>query len=262
MNGLANRHLNHIFAEKIRNMYISETMERELRAAADPEQRAVLMRFFKTAPGEYGEGDEFLGVRVPTTRAVVRDLWRDATDGDVRRLTASAFHEVRMAGFLTLINLYVRARKNKDESEQHRLTDMYLSLLDRGNNWDLVDIVAPKILGDFLLRHPSEREVLYELAAMEGQLWHQRVAMVSCWTMIRAGDFDDALRLALLLMHHPHDLMHKACGWQLREVGKRGGLDRLMDFLDAHAAEMPRTMLRYAIERLPERARRHYMAAR
>ena len=239
---------------------ISDTISRELHEAADAGQREVLMRFFKTGPGQYGEGDDFLGVRVPVTRAIVKSHWREATTDDVLRLTSSALHEERLAGFLVLINMYAHARK--DEMRRLELVDLYLSLLDSGNNWDLVDLVAPKILGDYLAGHADERHLLYELAAMDGRLWHQRAAMVSCLALMRKGEFDDTMRLAGLLMHHPHDLMHKACGWMLREAGKRGGMEKLTDFLDRHAGEMPRTMLRYAIEHLPDNTRRHYMSQR
>ncbi|MDE6283843.1 MAG: DNA alkylation repair protein [Muribaculaceae bacterium] len=238
-------------------MVYKEIIER-LTAAGDEAQARHLCRFFKTGPGEYGEGDRFLGVRVPQTREIVSHLKTDVSEDDVLVLTASPYHEVRLAGFFSLIEIYKRVKRRKGNC--HGVINLYLSLIDRGNNWDLVDVVAPKILGDYLVSHRDERYLLYELAAMAGSLWHQRVAMVSCFTLISQGEYDDALRLAEGFLSHRHDLMHKASGWMLREIGKRGGEAELRRFLDLYHRRMPRTMLRYAIERLPEDDRRRYMA--
>ncbi len=236
-------------------MVYEEILQR-LRAMADEAQARHLMRFFKTGPGEYGEGDRFLGVRVPDTRAVIKEYRKTATLRDVTLFVGSPFHEVRLAGFLLLIEIYKR-----NKSERREIVDFYLSVLDRGNNWDLVDMVAPKILGDWLVSHPQERCMLDELVEMDGQLWHQRVGLVSCWTIIRNNEYEDTLRLCAKVLDHKHDLIHKASGWMLREVGKRGGMAEMKAFLDAHAARMPRTMLRYAIEQLPDDERRRYLAA-
>lgn len=231
-----------------------------LRNAGDEKQAAHLRRFFKTGPGEYGEGDCFLGVRVPQTRAIVRRFKGRTTTEDVEILTASRFHEVRLAGFLSLIDIFEAEKRRK--SDCRSVVDFYLSLLDRGNNWDLVDLVAPKILGSYLVAHPEERHLLRELAQMEGKLWHQRTAMVSCWKLIQQGEFADALELCEYFLPHTHDLIHKASGWMLREIGKRGGYPELIDFLDRHAVQMPRTMLRYSLEKLSPELRAHYMAKR
>lgn len=228
-----------------------------IEAAGDEAQAKHLSRFFKTGPGEYGEGDCFLGVRVPETRRIAGEYKGGVTPEDVRALTESRYHEVRLAGFLCLIEIYKRVKRQKGDCRS--VVDFYLSLLDRGNNWDLVDLVAPKILGDYLVSHADERGVLYELAAMDGKLWQQRVAMVSCWTLICAGEYDDTLRLASGFLTHGHDLMHKATGWMLREMGKRGGEAELRAFLDRYAKKMPRTMLRYAIEKMQPEERAHYM---
>lgn len=241
---------------------VYEAIAERLVAMGDAAKARHLMRFFKTGPGQYGEGDRFLGVTVPGVRAVVREYRRDVTEEDVIQLTASPWHEVRLAGFLSLIEIYGRVCREGSVDEGHDVVELYLSLIDRGNNWNLVDLVAPKILGHRLVSRPDERGVLDRLAGMDGCLWHQRVAVVATWPLICAGEYADTLRLASALMHHPHDLMHKAVGWMLREVGKRGGYDALIGFLDSHAHEMPRTMLRYAIERLDEPVRRHYMAVR
>lgn len=211
-----------------------------------------LMRFFKTGPGEYGEGDVFLGLKVPVTRSLVREYRKEATVSDVRRLLESRFHEVRLCGFLLLIEIYNRDKRRET-------VDFYLSMIDRGNNWDLVDLVAPKILGDWLVSNPEERAVLDSLADMEGRLWHQRVAIVATFALIRAGEYGPTLRIAERFLAHEHDLIHKASGWILREMGKRGGLSLLLEFLERYGAVMPRTMLRYAIERLPEEQRQYFL---
>lgn len=233
-----------------------EIAGRFMRLANDAES-AHLARFFKTGPGEYGEGDLFLGIHVPVTRAIVKEYMKSRRDeigiDTVRALTANPHHEIRLAGFLFLIEIYNRATDKRAVAEE------YLSLIEHGNNWDLVDLIAPKILGKYLLDRPAERHILYTLAARDGDLWHQRVAMVSCWTLICGGDYADTLRLAEHFIPHPHPLMHKASGWMLREMGKRGGLPELLGFLEVHAAEMPRTMLRYSLEKLPAEQREYYM---
>lgn len=235
----------------------AEAIESAIHALANEAQAAHLMRFFKTGDGQYGEGDRFLGLRVPDTRAVVAAHRNAATLSDVDALITSPWHEVRLAALLLLVEIYKRERKNPTEAR--RIIDYYLSHLEYGNNWDLVDVIAPKILGDYLCAHPEERSVLYRLAAMEGRLWHQRVAIVATWTLLREGQYADTLRLAELYLKHPHDLIHKATGWMLREMGKRGGEPQLIAFLDRHAPTMPRTMLRYAIEKFPEDVRRRYL---
>lgn len=243
-------------------MSVATKLTEEMLAAADKAEASHLMRFFKTGEGEYGEGDKFLGVRVPVTRAAVRQYRSEATLGDVEALTLSEYHELRLAGFLLLIEMYNRLKKEKDAESVRKVVDYYLSIIGRGNNWDLVDLVAPKILGDWLLTHPEDRAVLYDMAGRDDSLWHQRVAVVACWSLIRYGDYADTLRLAEHYLCHHHDLIHKATGWMLREVGKHGGRPELLAFLDAYAPVMPRTMLRYAIEHLSQEERRHYMQVR
>lgn len=238
---------------------VHEQISEEMHALADVAQAAHLMRFFKTGPGQYGEGDRFLGLRVPQTRALVKEYKARATRDDVKALAASPWHELRLAAFLLLIEIYSRHERVKCPEESRQDIDLYLSLLDRADNWDLVDLSAPKLLGAYMLRHPEERGLLSELAAMEGRLWHQRTAVVSTWTLICAGEYADTLGLCRMLLTHPHDLIHKATGWMLREVGKRGGEAQLLHFLDEHAPRMPRTALRYAIERLSPATRRHYL---
>lgn len=243
-------------------MTVNEIVTTRMMALEDVAQAKHLARFFKTGPGEYGEGDVFLGIRSPQTRAIVKECRHNASIDDINLLTASKFHEIRLAGFLLLIEIYKRTKKTKDSDSLRNVVDYYLSIIERGNNWDLVDLVAPKILGDWLTHNPGERNILYQLADMDGHLWHQRVGMVANWTIIRNHEFNDTLQLAEKLITHPHDLIHKASGWMLRETGKHGGLSELLSFLDKHAAIMPRTMLRYAIEKLPQQQRQHYMGMR
>ena len=178
----------------------------------DAVQAAHLCRFFKTGKGEYGEGDRFLGIRVPATRSIVREFRQEVEIADIDRLLMSGWHEIRLAGFLLLVEIFKRSK------DKRPVVDYYLSVIDRGNNWDLVDLVAPKILGEWLLAHPRERSLLYELAGMDGSLWHQRVAVVACWTLIRGGEFGDTLRLAELLMGHKHDLIHNNDSVKITEV--------------------------------------------
>lgn len=218
-----------------------------------------LMRFFKCAPGQYGFGDCFLGIRVPATRSLVKECRSLVGLQDVLSLVKSKWHEVRLAGFLFLIELYKKAAKSHDEKRINEILTTYLDLISYGNNWDLVDLVAPKILGEYLVSHPEKRSILYELADMTDSLWHQRVAMVATWTLICHGTYSDTFRLVHKYLNHTHDLIHKASGWMLREVGKRGGEDELKEFLDQNAARMPRTTLRYSIERFPEQERQYYL---
>lgn len=230
-----------------------------LRSAADAEQQKILSRFFKTGPGEYGEGDKFLGIRVPDVRKAVRQFKHTAGIDDVRHLVDSDYHEERLAGFLLLVEIYHNAGKKGNPDKIRFVVDFYLANIDRSNNWDLVDLVAPKILGDYIAANPAESYLLNELSAMEGCLWHQRVAIVSTWTLIRDGKYSEALSLAEKYLSHSHDLIQKASGWMLREIGKRGGMDELLSFLGRFAGIMPRTMLRYAIEKLPEEQRKYFM---
>ncbi len=226
-------------------------MRAELRALADPEKARVLARFFKTGPGEYGFGDRFLGVVVPKIRKVVKEH-RNASLGDALQLLRSAFHEDRLAALLLLVEKYRRG----DETQRKEIYALYLANTTYINNWDLVDLTAQHIVGDYVCdRDPS---VLTRLA-LSPCLWERRIAMLSTYHSIRRGDAREALRIAELLLRDPHDLIHKAVGWMLREVGKRCSMESECRFLDRHAAQMPRTMLRYAIERFPEKLRLQYL---
>lgn len=226
----------------------------------DKEQACHLMRFFKCAPGQYGYGDRFLGIRCPETRRIVKESRKEMDIDGAVDLIKSKWHEVRLAGFLLLIEIYKRALKSKDDAGAHKIVSLYLDLIPYGNNWDLVDMVAPKILGEHVLRNPEDASILYSLSDREDSLWHQRVAIVSTWTLIRGGRYEEALTIAEKYLSHSHDLIHKATGWMIREIGKRGARDLQLEFLDKFTPVMPRTALRYAIEHLPESQRRHYLS--
>ncbi|QRN99816.1 DNA alkylation repair protein [Archangium violaceum] len=232
-----------------------ETLIDELARAADPEKAAFFPRFFKTGPGEYGEGDVFLGVTVPEQRRIAR-RHKDLPLEQVSELLRSEVHEHRFTGFVILVERFARA----DEAGRGRLFEFCREHLSRMNNWDLVDTVAPRLIGEYLLEHPELKPLLYGWAGSP-VLWERRIAIMSTLAFIRAGDFTDTLKLAGVLLHDPHDLMHKAVGWMLREVGNR---DRTAEetFLDRHAWEMPRTMLRYAIEKFSPARREHYLKIR
>lgn len=236
-------------------------------------QRRVLMGFFKTGPGEYGEGDEFLGLKVPQTREVVKAVAKDFPLSEVPELLMNRWHEVRLCGLLILVSKFekhaTKRLENNAEAIKKRdeILSMYLQYAEQANNWDLVDLSVPKILGHWLLL-PSDlgdrdykTKVLDELAR-SSCLWKQRMSMVCSWKTSQLGDPSWCLRYAEIHLHHPHDLMRKAVGWMLREMGKRCSMEMLRDFLRQHAHEMPRTMLRYAIEKMPEHERQEWMNVR
>ena len=234
------------------------------------EQRSILMKFFKTGPGQYGEDDEFLGLKVPQTREVVSAVGNDLPLSEVPELLMNRWHEVRLCGLLILVSKFEklatrRLENNKTAiSGRDEILTMYLRYAEQANNWDLVDLSVHKILGHWLLlpSYLGDREyktkVLDELA-QSSCLWKQRMSMVCTWKTSQMGDPSWCLRYAEIHLRHPHDLMHKAVGWMLREMGKRVSTDLLRDFLSQHAKEMPRTMLRYAIEKMPEQERQYWM---
>jgi 3-methyladenine DNA glycosylase AlkD len=221
---------------------------------ADPSQVEGLSRFFKTGPGQYGEGDQFLGIKVPVTRDVVRDCWKETSFADLEECIRSAFHEVRLAALLTLVEIFKHARKNP--ALQQQCIDFYLSHTEFINNWDLVDLSCYPLLGEWLL--DKDRGLLYDLARNGKTLWEQRIGIVSTMTFIRHGQLSDTFAIADILLHHPHDLIHKAVGWLLREAGKKDKA-ALEAYLLPRYLTMPRTMLRYAIEKFPEAKRQLYL---
>jgi len=226
----------------------------EMFSHADPSQVEGLMRFFKTGPGQYGEGDKFLGIKVPVTRSVVKNLWKQTSFEDLEECIASEYHEVRLAALLTLVEIYAHAKK--DPARRQCCVDFYLSHTEKINNWDLVDLSCYPLLGDWLL--DKDRTLLYDLARNGKTLWEQRIGMVSTMTLIRHGELADTFAIADILLHHPHDLIHKAVGWLLREAGKRDKA-ALVAYLEPRYRTMPRTMLRYAIEKFPEAERAAYL---
>ena len=235
----------------------------------DEKQRRELMRFFKTGPGEYGEGDEFLGLKVPQTREVLKLTGSDLPMDEVPQLLMSRWHEVRLCGLLIMVarfeKLATKRLVNDEQAIDSRdgIVRMYLQYAEQASNWDLVDLSAPKILGHWLLlptRLGDKRAIVDELAASTN-LWRQRMSMVCTWKTSQQGDPSWCLRYAEWHLHHPHDLMHKAVGWMLREMGKRCSMDLLRQFLEQHIHEMPRTALRYAIEKMPPDERRHWLNA-
>jgi len=223
----------------------------ELEKCGNPEKAAHLSGFFKTGKGEYGEGDRFMGVTVPEQRSIAKKY---ATAGLplLEELITSPFHEQRLTALLILTLKY---RKSKSEAEKEAYIRFYLSHTRFINNWDLVDLSCYSLLGHWL--EDKDRSLLYKLAD-SSNLWEQRIAIVSCMHFVRKGDFKDCLAIADKLLLHPHDLIHKATGWLLREIGKKDKAV-LVAFLQTRYLRMPRTMLRYAIERFPEEERKKWM---
>ncbi|MBS4071607.1 MAG: DNA alkylation repair protein [Algoriphagus sp.] len=231
---------------------LTEQIIEALREKAIPEKASFLPKFFKTGPGEYGEGDLFLGVTVPDQRQIAKQFFKEISLEELTRLIQHPFHEVRLTGLLALVYRY---EKTKSEPDKMALVNFYLSQLDFVNNWDLVDSSCYQILGHFYWK--KEKTLFYELAD-SGHLWRQRVAMISSYFWIKKGEFADALALAGRLKNHSHDLMHKAVGWMLREIGNRN-FEVELEFLKKHYQTLPRTALRYAIEKFPEDLRQDFL---
>jgi 3-methyladenine DNA glycosylase AlkD len=230
----------------------------QMMAHADPAQVAGLARFFKTGPGQYGEGDRFLGIKVPVTRAVVKECWKQLDFPALEECIASEYHEVRLAALLALVEVFKHAKKSpvRPGMTQQACVDFYLAHTERINNWDLVDLSCYPLLGEWLL--DKDRTLLYDLARSGKTLWEQRIGMVSTMTFVRHAQLEDTFAIADILLHHPHDLIHKAVGWLLREAGKKDKA-ALVAYLQPRYQGMPRTMLRYAIEKFPEAERQLYL---
>lgn len=230
---------------------------KEMLQAADPSQVAGLSRFFKTGPGGYGEGDVFLGIKVPVTREIVKRLWTEVSFEDLEGCIASKYHEVRLAALLCLVQIFKHAKR--DKGLQQRCVDFYLSHTATINNWDLVDLSCYEILGPWLM--DKDRTLLYDLARNGKTIWEQRIGIVSTMAFIRNGQLDDTFAIADIFLDKPkplHDLLQKAVGWLLREAGKHDE-PRLKDWLEPRYKTMPRTMLRYSIEKFSPEEREHYM---
>lgn len=223
----------------------------ELESYSTSEKKQLLPSFFKTGKGQYGEGDKFLGVVVPDTRKVARK-YKDISFDAIMSLLDSEYHECRLCALLILVE---RFKKTKKEEDRTRIYDFYLSQTKQINNWDLVDLSAKDIVGEYLV--DKKRSDLYKLAD-SSLLWDQRIAVIATFAFIRRNDHKDILLLSEKLLYHKHDLIHKAIGWMLREVGKRDK-NALINFLNLHSKEMPRTMLRYSIEKFTPEERTLYM---
>lgn len=245
----------------------------QMMAHADPTQVAGLARFFKTGPGQYGEGDKFLGIKVPVTRAVVKECWKQLDFPALEACIESEYHEVRLAALLALVEIYKHAKRFRVKPgmtgiSQQACVDFYLAHTGRINNWDLVDLSCYPLLGEWLL--DKDRSPLYELARSGKSLWEQRIGIVSTMTFVRHGQLADTFAIADILLHHPHDLIHKAVGWLLREAGKKdkaalvAWLTSVMPGSERASlpryAQMPRTMLRYAIEKFTAQERQAFLS--
>lgn len=222
-----------------------------IKRLANPARAKLLQGFFKTGPGEYAEGDVFLGLTVPQVRVLAKD-YRELTLDDLAVLLESKFHDERLLSLIVLVNQFERA----DDDGQKAIYDFYLENRAGINNWDLVDTSAPRIVGGYLENRP--RAMLHKLAKSKS-LWDRRIAIVATWWLIRARDFDDCLQLCETLINDQHDLIHKACGWMLREVGKKD-IATLKRFLALYKDKLPRTALRYAIERFSPEERKAYLS--
>ena len=223
----------------------------------DESQVAGLSRFFKCGPGQYGEGDKFLGIKVPVTRSVVKDSWRQTGFDELEQCICSEYHEIRLAALLTLVEIFSHAKK--DPALQQRCVDFYLSHTKYINNWDLVDLSCYPLLGQWLL--DKDRSLLYDLARNGKTIWERRIGIVSTMAFIRKGQIDDTYAIAEIFLQDKeplHDLLQKAVGWLLRDAGKRD-MERLAAWLEPRVATMPRTMLRYAIEKFPESRRKAFL---
>ena len=229
----------------------------EIIAHQNSTQVEGLSRFFKTGKGQYGEGDKFLGIKVPVTRQVVKQCWKETSFDDLETCIRSEYHEMRLAALLALVEIYKHAKKVI--AVQQECIDFYLAHTQHINNWDLVDLSCYELLGNWLL--DKDRTLLYDLARDGKTIWEQRIGMVSTMQFLRHGQLDDTYAIAEIFLNKPqplHDLLQKAVGWLLREAGKRDE-QRLKDWLSTRYTTMPRTMLRYAIEKFSEKERNYFM---
>ena len=225
-------------------------LKKEIKKAAKPADAVILQRFFKTGKGEYGEGDKFVGIKVPVLRAIAKNFYSLELD-DIKDLITSPVHEERMISLFILIQKFAKA----DDKLKEKIFKLYLKNTRTINNWDLVDLSAPQIVGGYLM--DKERTILYGLAVSKS-LWEKRISMLATFTFIKKGSFNDTIEIAKILLSDKHDLIQKAVGWMLREVGKRD-METEEEFLKEYYKVMPRTMLRYAVEKFPEDKRKFYM---
>lgn len=247
---------------------LATDIERRLLQQRDDKQRDHLMRFFKTGKGQYGEGDRFLGLKVPQTRAIVKEARLSVDFEEIERMLYSEWHEVRLCALLLLVEeMKANMPKKKDsettlkikEQRREEIARFYLRHARQANNWDLVDLSCEYVLGVYIrLAGHEDYELLYRLAESDN-LWEQRIAIVTTLEFIRNGVFKPTIHISEMLINHPHDLIHKAIGWMLREIGKRDK-QILLDYLEKNSGRLPRTALRYAIEHFPEPERQHWLS--
>ncbi len=243
-------------------MIKSNDITATLLSMADKRQAQTLAWFFKTGPGEYGEGDKFIGLRNPQVRLVVKEAWKDTSLSEAVKLIKSPLHEVRLCGLLILVEQYLKAMKANNHEKMNEIFSVYTSLHPHINNWDLVDLSAIKIVGNHEVLNP-DIALMDEWIAPEGHtLWQQRIAMVSTWMLIRNGQVNVCYRRAEKLLSSPHSLLHKAAGWMLRETWKKGYKYELRAFLEENVSRMPSVMLGYACEQMPVDERREWQRLR
>ncbi|MCL1667688.1 DNA alkylation repair protein [Elizabethkingia ursingii] len=233
--------------------HIGQQIEEALQMLSTPERAVQMPRYFKTGKGEYGEGDIFYGVSVPDQRSVAKEFYREISLEELSDVLKSEIHEMRLTAIFMLVAKYEKAKNN---TEKRQLVDFYLDHLEYVNNWDIVDSSAHKILGAYAF-HNGEEEILHKLSSNE-DMWKKRVAVIGSFWFIKNKHYELTQKLVLNNLKHPHDLMHKANGWMLREIGKKDE-SVMLDFLNKYYKEMPRTSLRYAIERLDEELRQDYL---
>jgi len=232
-------------------MNLINNLLKDINQERNENKSLILQKFFKTQKGQYGYGDIFLGITVPIQRKIAKK-YQDINLSDIQKLITKKIHEYRLISLLILILKYQKSKLKKD---QKRIYDFYVKNINFINNWDLVDLSAPHIIGNYLL--DRSRRSLYNLAKSP-DLWHRRISIISTFTFIKKQDFTDTLKIAQILLNDEHDLIHKATGWMLREVGKRD-ISTLYRFLDKFCTKMPRTMLRYSLEKLPKDKKKYYM---
>lgn len=230
-------------------------LQKELKKAADKNKAFILQRFFKTGPGDYGEDDIFLGVTVPQQREIARKYAAKIEFPEIQKLFNSRFHESRLVALIILVDKY---EKNKEAAGRKKIVDFYLKNTKYINNWDLVDLSVYKILGDWLVINPAKITILDKLVVSKN-LWERRMAMIATYAFIKKGETKEVINMAEKLLNDSHDLIQKAVGWMLREMGKRVSEPALIKFLNTHKSRMPRTALRYAIEKLHPEQREYYL---
>lgn len=235
------------------SMNIQSSIISDLKGYINPEKKDLFPRFFKTGKGEYGEGDIFYGITVPNIRSVAKKYYKEITLSELKPLLTDSVHEVRLCAYIILTYKFEKASKE----EKKEIFDFYINNIEGANNWDIVDLSCYKVIGEYLVDKPEVRGILYQLAD-SNDLWKQRISIISTMAFIKRSDFEDTLKISKILLNHKHDLIHKAVGWVLREVGKKD-IHVLREFLNENIKSMPRTTLRYAIERMDEKERKKYL---